>query len=95
MRPSRISALPDLPRDAILLVRGPYRILRHPMYAGLVYLTLPPVLCPGPLWRLGLVALLVAVLAGKMAIEEAQLARTFPDYEDQARSIRRWIPWVW
>ena len=94
MRPGRFNIAPDLRRGATLCLDGPYRLLRHPMYASLLYLTLPPAICPGPLWRLVLVGALVVILGAKMAIEEPALEREFPDYRERTRGVKRWIPWV-
>jgi len=75
---------------------GPYRLVRHPMYAGsaLVFLATP--------WALGSPrALIVAVaLCGVMVVrlldEERLLSANLPGYDDYRRKVRyRPMPLVW
>ncbi|MEB2283122.1 MAG: hypothetical protein B6D46_03235 [Polyangiaceae bacterium UTPRO1] len=76
--------------------RGPYAVVRHPMYAGAAAL-----LVGTPLW-LGstagvLVALVpIALLALRIALEERFLRRELPGYEAYAARVRaRLVPGVW
>lgn len=76
--------------------RGVYRIVRHPLYSGLL-----GVLLGVPLWlrsQLGLVAALLpmALLVGRIVVEERVLRRALPAYADYAARVRfRLVPGVW
>lgn len=76
--------------------RGPYRFVRHPMYAGglLFFLGVPLLLGA---WRGLLVAPLAAVLLGARAVgEERLLMSGLPGYGDYVRRVRyRLAPLVW
>jgi protein-S-isoprenylcysteine O-methyltransferase Ste14 len=80
---------------ATLAVRGPYRLVRHPIYGGLV-LTLAGVglavrSFPAALFGLGL----SAFFAAKSTTEERYLRLVLPEYpEYQQRVKKRLIPWV-
>lgn len=75
---------------------GPYAVVRHPMYAGLV-----PVSVGMGLWlhstatALG-AAIPVAILVARIVLEERMLRARFPEYEEYARAVRwRLVPGVW
>lgn len=76
--------------------RGPYTIVRHPMYSGLVILYLGI-----PLWlgsTAGLVAVIVpmAILATRILNEERFLRRNLAGYDAYAARVRyRLIPRLW
>ena len=74
---------------------GPYRIVRHPGYAG----SLPPllgiVLALGSVWTLipATVALIITVI--RTALEDRTLQEELPGYKDYARRVRyRLIPGI-
>jgi protein-S-isoprenylcysteine O-methyltransferase Ste14 len=77
--------------------RGPYRLLRHPSYAGLVLSLAGFGLMFGS-WVGAAVALAVTLvgLIPRIRAEEDALRRTFGEqYEEYARSTRRLVPYVW
>ena len=77
-----------------LLRAGPYRFVRHPMYAGALLLIWAGVLGH---WSLGNAALgLVAVAAVGIRIvdEERGLREHFPDYPEYCRRTKRLVPGV-
>jgi protein-S-isoprenylcysteine O-methyltransferase Ste14 len=80
------------------LVRdGPYRVLRHPSYAGLVLAVGGLGLAFGS-WVGAAVALGATLLSllPRIRVEERALAETFgAAYEDYARSTARLVPHVW
>lgn len=89
----RISPAPAT--TARLLRHGPYRWIRHPMYAGLLTATLALVAShPHPL-RWVMWALLAVVLHAKLKMEEEMLRTIFPDYEEYCRRTKRLIPGVY
>jgi protein-S-isoprenylcysteine O-methyltransferase Ste14 len=77
--------------------RGPYRVLRHPSYAGLLLIFAGFGLTFGS-WVSAAVVLLI-VFAGmlpRIRVEEHALARAFgPEYSDYAETTARVLPHVW
>ncbi|HEX2995567.1 MAG TPA: isoprenylcysteine carboxylmethyltransferase family protein, partial [Anaerolineales bacterium] len=75
---------------------GPYRIVRHPMYAGAI-----PLFLGLPLWlesySATLAALLVCIIMViRIRFEEKFLLRELPGYADYVRRVRwRLIPEIW
>ncbi len=75
---------------------GPYRIVRHPMYAGSVLWLLGMPLLLGSWWGVAAVPLLVAGLAPRAVGEERMLSRELPGYDEYASKVRfRLIPGIW
>ncbi len=83
---------PDRP-DAALVVAGPFRFSRNPIYLGFLVVVLGFALRWGDLW--GWLALLVCHLALDrlvVAKEEAYLTTRFGDaYEAYRKRVRRWV----
>ncbi len=80
-----------------LVRRGPYRLLRHPSYAGLLLAFAGLGLALGS-WVSAAVAALTLFLGllPRIRVEERALARAFgPDYEDYASHTDRVLPHVW
>ena len=79
-----------------VITTGPYRYVRHPMYAGMIfYLVCAPLLLGswwGLLWGCGLLGL----FAIRILIEEGTLRKGLPGYNDYAAQVRyRLVPRVW
>lgn len=75
---------------------GPYRWVRHPMYAGALLLLLftPPAL--GSLVAIPLVLPLAGVLIVRIRDEERLLADTLDGYAEYRQTVRyRLIPFIW
>lgn len=95
MRLRHLRATPEPAAGSRLLTRGPYRWIRHPMYAATLLVAAAWV---GDAWSpaRGVIALaLFAVLVVKMRVEERRLLAHFPDYADYARRTRRLVPGLW
>jgi len=86
------------PIDAptVLVVQGPYRWVRNPMYLGMgIALTGEAIVFPNlTVMILVMVALLFAVVTlSVIRYEERTLRQLFgADYESYTRSVHRWIP---
>jgi protein-S-isoprenylcysteine O-methyltransferase Ste14 len=75
---------------------GPYRLVRHPGYAGNIPPLLGIVLALGSVWALipAVAALIIAVV--RTALEDQTLQEELPGYRDYARRVRyRLIPGIY
>ena len=75
-------------RGHVVCDSGPYRIVRHPGYAGYILPLLGIVLALGSLWTLipAAVALVIAVI--RTALEDRTLQEELPGYQEYARRVR-------
>lgn len=76
-----------------LVIDGPYRFSRNPMYVGFTLLYLGIALRYGSLWPLLFLPLVLAVMHfGVIVREEAYLERRFGDaYRQYRRRVNRWL----
>jgi len=76
---------------------GPYAVIRHPMYAGVVVMSVGAVLALGSLWALLVIVLLqIPTLVWRILDEERLLRSDLPGYEDYMRTVRyRLVPRLW
>lgn len=75
---------------------GPYRVVRHPGYAGNILALFGIVLALGSLWTLipATVATIIAVI--RTVLEDRTLREELPGYRDYARRVRyRLVPWIY
>ena len=91
-RRAHTSLVPIKPSTA-LVVRGPYRMTRNPMYLGLLCVYIAAALWFGVVWALILVPLVVlAVQRLAIAKEERYLEQKFGQvYREYRMHVRRWI----
>lgn len=75
---------------------GPYRFVRHPMYAGMICYDLSLPLLLGSWWGLLVSAAMIAAVVVRTALEDRTLQRELAGYEEYSRRVRyRLLPWVW
>lgn len=75
-------------------VSGPYRLVRHPMYAGYTLTHLGFLLSGPNWWNLGVYGLALALNIARILAEERVLMAD-PAYQDMSRTVRyRLVPYV-
>jgi protein-S-isoprenylcysteine O-methyltransferase Ste14 len=82
------------PTSGGLVTTGPYRFLRHPIYAAILYF-LAAGIASHPSWAsvaLGLVA--IAASAVRILSEERLIVERYPGYAEYAARTKRVIPFV-
>jgi len=83
-------------KDQTVIDTGPYAHVRHPMYAGAIWLFVGMPLALGSWWSLGLIVLFMPVLLWRLLDEEKILRRDLPGYTQYMRKVRfRLVPFVW
>ena len=84
------------PRDGARLVdSGAYRLVRHPIYGGIVLAAVGWGLVTASLQAIVLAGALLGLFRLKSAREEAWLSEAYPAYDGYARGTRRFIPFVY
>lgn len=95
MRHSKLNITPDVRPGARLVARGPYRWIRHPMYAALMLAGLGLVWYhPSPARWVALGILGIDLLV-KLHYEEGLLAAAIPDYRAYQARTKRLIPYLY
>ena len=86
----------QMDRGHVVCDSGPYRIVRHPGYAGNILPLLGIVLAFGSVWTLipAAVALIIAVI--RTGLEDQTLQEELPGYREYARRVHyRLIPGIY
>ena len=78
-----------------MVSRGPYQIIRHPMYLALLLTTFPLVISDFSIPRLVIWFILLVNLILKMEYEEGLLQKHFPDYALYRTQTARLIPGIY
>jgi protein-S-isoprenylcysteine O-methyltransferase Ste14 len=79
-----------------VITTGPYALIRHPMYLGVILMFLATPLALGSWWSLAVFSLLPVFLVFRIQNEEEVLTRELPGYAAYCKKVRyRLIPLVW
>ena len=90
------SGMPTIKQDHELIERGPYGLVRHPIYTGLLLAVFGSALAGGHAWNVAVFAMITILLIVKSKAEEALLSRQFPDaYRDYRQRVKALIPFVY
>jgi len=89
---ARTNPLPDKPSTVLVMV-GPYRLTRNPMYMSLIFLYVGLAIWFDIFWALVLLPLCIAIIRYYViAKEEGYLERKFgQEYLDYKARVRRWL----
>jgi protein-S-isoprenylcysteine O-methyltransferase Ste14 len=83
-------------RGHVVCDNGPYRIVRHPGYAGNILPLLGIVLALSSLWTLILAAVALVIAVIRTALEDRTLQEELPGYKEYARRVRyRLLPGIY
>jgi protein-S-isoprenylcysteine O-methyltransferase Ste14 len=81
-----------LPEVRGLVTRGPYRLVRHPVYLGEFGACAGLVLASPSHWNLGVAAAFAAAQATRIRLEERALLAELPEYAEYAARTPRLLP---
>jgi protein-S-isoprenylcysteine O-methyltransferase Ste14 len=90
-----LTPLPYPKHDGVFVDRGIYRVVRHPIYGGLMLLAFGWSLRRGGGLALAYTILLVVLLTLKSRAEERWLLGRYPGYAAYRLRTHRFVPFVW
>ena len=83
-------------RGQRVITTGPYRYVRHPMYAGMIFYLFCAPLLFGSWWGLLWGCVLLGLFVIRIMIEERTLREKLQGYNEYAKRVRyRLVPLVW
>ncbi len=89
-----LTALPMPKQNGELQIHGLYRFVRHPMYVGVLVLSLGFAVTSGSVIKYGLVLALYILFSLKARYEEKLLINKYPEYKAYMRKTRRFVPTI-
>jgi protein-S-isoprenylcysteine O-methyltransferase Ste14 len=92
---NNLTAVPYPKDDATLVDTGPYQLVRHPIYSGLVFVALGWGLWVHGWPTIGYAVLLFVFFDIKSRREEQWLTEKFPGYAAYQKRVRKLIPFVY
>ncbi len=79
-----------------VIATGPYALVRHPMYAGVLVMVTGIPLALGSWWGLAILAVTIPALTLRILDEEKLLEQDLPRYKEYEEKVRyRLVPHVW
>jgi protein-S-isoprenylcysteine O-methyltransferase Ste14 len=82
------------PMGSTIIQAGPYRLIRHPMYAGAMLILWASIAGHASVANAGIGLVASLFTLGKIVREERLLRASLPGYEQYARSTKAVIPFV-
>lgn len=85
---------PDVLNNSKLVVLGPYKLIRHPMYTSVLGISLCYIIDSFTLYKMMVFVVLVIDLLMKLNYEEKILSVRFIEYSDYMKRTKRLIPFI-
>jgi len=82
------------PTEGGLVTTGPYKFIRHPIYASVIYFILASVISHPLMLNIFLVIVCCLGAAIRIYSEEKLILTKYPEYSDYAKRTKRIIPFI-
>jgi protein-S-isoprenylcysteine O-methyltransferase Ste14 len=90
------SATIEVAQGQKVIATGPYKLVRHPMYSGVIFLLAGMPLSLGSLLGLFVTALMMPALIWRLLDEEKYLAKNLAGYKEYQNVVSyRLVPFIW
>lgn len=95
MELGRFNITPDIHPNSQMTFKGPYKYIRHPMYASVLLITLAWILNYPTIPRLSIWIVLIFDLIIKLNYEEKLLVNRYKEYRDYQHKTKKLIPFIY
>jgi protein-S-isoprenylcysteine O-methyltransferase Ste14 len=93
---SYLSRVVEVEAGQKVITTGPYAIVRHPMYAGIILMYTASPVALGSWWALIPALFIIPLLVARIRNEEQVLLRDLPGYAEYVQKVKyRLLPGVW
>lgn len=92
--PTKTFRVNAAPSSETVIRRGPYQLIRHPMYSAALLFIWAAVLSHLSLWTVAIGALVTIIAALRVVFEERFLRSRYPEYAAYARMTKAIVPYV-
>jgi protein-S-isoprenylcysteine O-methyltransferase Ste14 len=93
---SYASRIIEVEQDQKVITTGPYALVRHPMYFGVLLMFLSTPLALGSYWAMIPSLLIIPILVARILNEEKVLVRDLDGYREYRQKVKyRLIPGLW
>ena len=95
MKESKLRISPIPAKEARMVINGPYRFIRHPMYTSIIFGMIGLLTIHFSVIRLIMFLALIVVLIIKLNWEEKMLLEKFSGYKDYRERTNKLIPYIY
>jgi len=96
MQIGNFNVQPEVKTNAKFITKGPYKLIRNPMYTGLILFFSANIISEFSFFSLTVFTILVAVFLSKIAMEELFLDKKFGlQYERYREKTYRLVPYIY
>jgi protein-S-isoprenylcysteine O-methyltransferase Ste14 len=90
-----LTAMPQPKEESVLIKHGAYELVRHPIYGGLMLLSLGWAVYTASWVSLVLTLMLIVLLEFKARLEETWLLERYKTYATYKTQTKKFLPWIW
>ncbi len=95
MKESKLRISPIPAKEARMIINGPYRVIRHPMYTSIIIGMIGLLIIHFSIIRLIMFLVLIVVLIIKLNWEEKMLLEKFSGYKNYRERTNKLIPFIY
>lgn len=90
-----LTPLPRPKEASQLVVKGPYRLVRHPIYTGVIFMAYGWSVLSQSWLTMGYATIVFLFLDVKSRREERWLVEKYPGYEAYRKAVKRLVPFIY
>ncbi len=86
----------DVEKEQKVITSGPYALVRHPMYVGVIIMYIASPVALGSYWAVIPALFIIPVIVARIKDEEKELLESLEGYKEYTRKVKhRLLPGIW